>query len=234
MADENNVPSAGADAGTSVLETAETTNTEAAVAEDVATEQQDGDEAEDESEPEAPRKKSGSARLRERLDREMTQRAVLEERLRALTEQRPAPAPVNDQPPREEDFNGDYFAWLSAKTVWEAEQRVAPKLKALEEQLQGRDRAAMQRDLASQFAIREAETRKAIPDYDDVMADADQVPASDVMLDVIKASERGPALAYHLAKNPETALKIANMPPLLAALRSWCQFLYSSFQRRRR
>jgi hypothetical protein len=217
MSDENNVPSAGADAGATVLETAETVNAETAVEDASIAEAEASDDSEESDQGQPKKKPSGSARLRERLDREIAQRAAAEERLRSFMDQQRLAPVSTDAPPKEEDFNGDYFAWLSAKTVWEAEQRMSPKIRELEERLMGRDQASVQRDIAKGFSEREAEARKAIPDYDDVMAEADQIPASDAMLDVIRASDRGPALAYHLAKNPELSLKIANMPPLLAA-----------------
>lgn len=219
MADENNVPSAGADAGTSVLETAETTNTETAVAEDVATEQQDGDEAEDESEPEAPRKKSGSARLRERLDREIALRAALEERLRMQDQQKPAPAPATDQPPREEDFNGDYFAWQRALAKYETKMELMPQIEAAKAEVMRAKQADTQAQAAAEFVTKEKAFRQSVPDYDDVIADAreDGLILPPHMIETIASSDHGPALVYHLAKNPNAAVKIAGLPPLLAA-----------------
>lgn len=219
MSDENNVPSAGADAGASVPETAETTNTETAVAEAVATEQAESDDGEDESEPEQPRKKSGSARLRERLDREIAQRAALEERLRMLDVPKAQPAPVAEQPPREEDFNGDYFAWQRALTRYETKMELLPQIEAAKAEVAKAKQAETQAQVASEFVTKEKAFRQSVPDYDDVIAEAreDGLTLPPHMIDTIASSDYGPALVYHLAKNPSAAMKLANMPPLLAA-----------------
>lgn len=220
MSDENNVPAAGADAGAAALENVETTNAETAVAEQAATEQQDGDEGDSEGEPEQPRKKNGSTRLRERLDRQIAHTAALEERLRAFTEQRP---PTQDraveQPPREEDFNGDYFAWQRALTRYETKMELLPQIEAAKAEVSKARQAEAMAQVASEFVTKEKAFRQAVPDYDDVISDAreDGLVLPPHMIDTIASSDNGPALVYHLAKNPNAAMKIASMPPLLAA-----------------
>jgi hypothetical protein len=73
--------------------------------------------------------------------------------------------------------------------------------------------SAAERD--AQFGDREQEFSKDLPDYFEVTRG--QVPITNEMAEVIKLSEHGPALAYHLGKNPRIAASIARLPPLQAA-----------------
>lgn len=220
MSDENNVPSTGADAGASVLETAETTNAETAVAEANAEQAEadaSGEDGESE-EQERQRKKSGSARLRERLDREIAEAAVLRERLRVYEESQRA-KPVEAAVPKEEDFNGDFFAYQRALARHEARLELLPEIEAVKRSISQRSAEENQAVIAKEFNQREADFKKTVTDYDDVISDAvaDGMQLPPHLIDTIAMSERGPALAYWLAKNPSQASKIASMSPLLAA-----------------
>lgn len=180
--------------------------------------EQPADDADDEGqEAEQPRKKSGSARLRERLDREIAEKAALAERLRLYEQVQQTKQAAPEAPPREEDFSGDYFAFLKAQAVYEAKQSVRAELDAVKTQAEQERMAAEQAKVAESYVARVNDFRKQVADYDDVMAEAEAIPVSPAMADIIRSSERGPALAYWLAKNPEQAVSIANMPPLLAA-----------------
>lgn len=69
-------------------------------------------------------------------------------------------------------------------------------------------------DVEASFRDKEDEAREKYADYEQVAYTA---PISDLMAEVIKASDIGPELAYHLGKNPDEALRIAKMSPLLQA-----------------
>lgn len=79
---------------------------------------------------------------------------------------------------------------------------------------QAREQEAAQRRVQS-FKAREAEFAKTVEDYEEVAHYRANINAA--MADVIRESDDGPALAYHLGKNPEIAEKIAQLPPIAAA-----------------
>jgi hypothetical protein len=66
------------------------------------------------------------------------------------------------------------------------------------------------------FASRESEFAKTVSDYHDVTRNP-ELPMTQGMVEAIAESEDGPALAYHLGKNPEIAEKLATLPPVAAA-----------------
>lgn len=60
---------------------------------------------------------------------------------------------------------------------------------------------------------RQAAFAKDKPDFFQATT-AKDLPITPVMANAIKTSEDGPAVAYHLAQNPDEARRIANLPPL--------------------
>lgn len=60
--------------------------------------------------------------------------------------------------------------------------------------------------------------RDKYPDFDHVVL-SERNPVSEPMRDFFALSDVGGDLAYHLAKNPQIALEIANLPPVPAALK---------------
>jgi hypothetical protein len=52
-----------------------------------------------------------------------------------------------------------------------------------------------------------------MPDFEDVLSSS-EVPMTGPMQQAIMESDIGPRLAYHLASNPEEAVKIAEMSPM--------------------
>lgn len=60
---------------------------------------------------------------------------------------------------------------------------------------------------------------KAVEKYDDYLEVAHNpaIKITQEMAEVIKTSDEGPEIAYHLGKNPEEAARIAQLPPLAQA-----------------
>lgn len=116
-----------------------------------------------------------------------------------------ANAPAADpNKPKAENFE-TYDEFTEALTDWKIEQR--------EQRRDAQQQAAAQ---ATTWQQRAAEAKAAMPDFDEVMA-ASSAPMSHAMAEVLKESEHGPALAYHLAKNAAEAERIARLSPLAAA-----------------
>lgn len=109
------------------------------------------------------------------------------------------------------------FGYDEAKyqAYWRDETRKEAASAAREElqKSQSHDSAA-QRD--AEFADRETDFAKSLPDYMDVTRDP-HLPISEAMAETIKDSENGPAITYHLGKNPRLAASIARLSPLQQA-----------------
>lgn len=108
------------------------------------------------------------------------------------------------QPPQPGQFNTaeDYAEAL-------AEYKVEQKLAERE--------AKQQRKQAdSTYAEREEDARTKYDDFQDVVYNPD-LRITEAMAEVIKVSEIGPEVAYHLGKNPDEAKRIANLSPLAQA-----------------
>lgn len=67
------------------------------------------------------------------------------------------------------------------------------------------------------FSYRESEAREKYADYDAVTRNPN-VPITPDMAEVIRDSDAGPDLAYHLGKNPQEAMRIAQMSPTRRAV----------------
>ena len=86
--------------------------------------------------------------------------------------------------------------------------------KKAEELVRQRDQNKQAVTIETTFRDKEDDAREKYADYEKVAYTA---PISDLMAEVIKASDIGPDLAYHLGKNPEEAERISALPPLLQA-----------------
>lgn len=115
----------------------------------------------------------------------------------------PAERPTRDQFADQDDY-------VEALAEWKAEEAVA----RVQQQS-----AAHAADNARQSAwqAREAEAKAVIPDYDAVVPTS-TVPVKPHVVDALMDSDAGPALVYHLAKNPDVAARLNAMTPTRAAI----------------
>jgi hypothetical protein len=129
------------------------------------------------------------------------ERKVRRELNEALQEQRQqSPA----EPPQPGQYNSaeDYAEAL-------AEYKVEQKLAEREVQQQ-------RKQAESTYAEREEEARAKYDDFQDVVYSPD-LRITNEMAEVIKVSEIGPELAYHLGTNPKEAERISRLSPLSQA-----------------
>lgn len=135
---------------------------------------------------------------------------------------RPQPQSAPVQPvseplakPNLADFT-DYETYIEALTDWKTTQKVTEVVhnqRAVTVQERQRAEAL---ELAKGWASKQEDARKSIPDYDEVLGGAETVVAPYVT-DAILTSDRGPEVAYHLAKNPALAEKLNKLSPIAAA-----------------
>lgn len=108
--------------------------------------------------------------------------------------------------------NNDYDdeAYTKAVTAQLVDSGVKKAMAEQEaERQQGLDRQS-QETISREFAGREAQFSSSVEDYDAVAKNG-MLPINDVMAHVIKTSDNGPAIAYHLGKHPDEAYNISNM-----------------------
>ena len=179
-----------------------------------------------EGEPEE--KKSDAAKRREREKayraRLQSDREAAETRADQADARRKAvvDAGKKEAAPRENDFP-DPIEYAAAKAIWGAEQRYREReadgageavqaAKREVQEIDARERAVIEQSWTAQLA--EAKSRYA--DFDAV-ALSDEVPVTPAMGDLIKTSDVGADVAYHLGQNRGLAAQIAKMNPLEAA-----------------
>jgi hypothetical protein len=136
---------------------------------------------------------------------------------RDLAMRTPAPPPktessVVEQPKTLADFGYDEGKFQSY-IFEQAEKRAVTAARS--ELSAEKEREAAERR-ASSFKSRASEFAKTVEDYDSVVRNP-QLDITKEMAEAIRDSEDGPALAYHLGKNPDIAEKIAQLSPVTAA-----------------
>ncbi len=130
---------------------------------------------------------------------------------------KPAEVAQEAQPQADERPNPEAYAegiydpsYIEDLTGWKAEQAVAKRF----EERAREDAAASE---ARSFDDRAAKFAEQNPDYQAVVVDGAKRNAwacTPAMNDAIKTSDVGPSVAYHLAKNPDDARRIAALPPI--------------------
>ena len=129
------------------------------------------------------------------------------------TQPEPPARPTQDDKPKTlADFDYDEGKF-QAHIFEQAERRAADVARRELTTAQERQAAEQRR---SSFKSRSAEFAKTVEDFQSV-AYARDLPISPDMAEVIQDSDDGPALLYHLGKNPDIAEKIAQLPPKAAA-----------------
>ena len=166
---------------------------------------------------------------KERRKREATKREneVLRrlalERGERREEPRKEAKPSADAEPKRENFE-TYEAFLEARAEWRADQKVDKRLAERDQKSkQEADNAALAKQ-REDFRKRTKELAKDLSDFDEVMAEATSSPDSAVsrlFAEPINECENPSAVLYHLAKNPDEAERIADLPGPKQAREIW-------------
>lgn len=193
MTDETDAPQGGAEAE-AIAETSTVETTSEATAEQ-QTEAENTGQADDTGE-EAPAKKVPW--FQKRID-EVTAKKYEAEReaayWRGVAEATHQPKPQAQPeavPDRWEDPEG-YDKWL----ITQAKQAARDEFK--------------RETLTTTYEGRVTKLRESKPDYDSVVNNP-SLPITPMMADVIRESDVGPEVAYHLGTNPQEAARIASLP----------------------
>lgn len=125
-----------------------------------------------------------------------------------LQESRPAPAEVIDETaPTLESADYDPVKLNKLQNEW-IQTQVNKRVESAVKQIETR-----QSEVATRQAFEKAtaEFRKTAPDFDIVLANPALPALAPEAARVVVRSENGPAIAYHLAKNPDIASRISRM-----------------------
>ena len=169
-----------------------------------------------ESEEDKPRKPTAKDRIDEltRLRREAERDAEYwkAKALQPAQEPKPAPQPAATKPDPEKYEAGEFDPkYIEDLTDWKAEQVVDRKLGQLEQ----RNR---QQDSERSWQSRVEKASETMPDFEEKVLvggqRGDWVCTSE-MADALRASDKGPEIAYHLASDPAEASRIARLSPAL-------------------
>lgn len=173
----------------------------------------DKGEGEDEAGDDQPKRKklTGSQRDKRRAEYLLEENRTLARRLEELQRQSPKGDGDKDEAPKEEDFNGDWTAYLAARSAHEARKAVREEFGKQLNSDQDRRQADARRERDIAHLERIDEAREVITDFDDVMAGTKGVSVRQEVIDDIKDSDKSHLLMYHLAKNPEKIRELNSM-----------------------
>ena len=151
---------------------------------------------------------------REEARRERQAREDLETKVRDLEAKiQPKAEPVAETEPMPEQFS-DMYEYAKALTDYRVEQRLTEeKQKEVQAKV-----AAEHAKLIDTWGQRVKAAKAEMPDFDDMINSTD-VTVSNEVRDAIFESEVGPRILYHLAENPDFAVKLQGMT-LTAALKA--------------
>jgi hypothetical protein len=146
-------------------------------------------------------------RARRQAERERDHYAAM------LQQQQTAPAPQGNKPPAFEDFN-DLNEWGRAI----AETAAAQARQVAAQEFAQRQQQAQAAQVFSSYEAREREYAATNPGYQDAMAALQStVRFSPEVLEVLGASDAGPAVVHYLGEHLDAADKLQRLPPHLAA-----------------
>lgn len=180
--------------------------------EDAESEAQEDGEAEEEDKP----KRRGKSRNQRYADRIAAQAAENAELKRKLEEVNKA-APVAETPkPKLEDFDSvtDFEA---AHAEWAIEKALAKNNKETAAERQKEAAAESARKSAQAYQERMQSAKEYIPDFDEVVGNADDAHVASHVQGMVIESKRAPELIYHFAQNPALLADLNQMSELKAA-----------------
>jgi hypothetical protein len=124
----------------------------------------------------------------------------------------PRNQPAQEPPPQRESFKSDE-EYKDALIDFRVEQRLSKRDAELRREFSGRQETSA---ASVSFSKQEAEAKKAYQDYDEVIAESSDVPIPQGCIRAILSSDMGAEIKYYLAKNPDEAYALNEMPPDLA------------------
>jgi hypothetical protein len=165
-------------------------------------------------EPEKPGKLSGSARLKAKLAEAQAEIERLRQAVPKVEESKALADAVEREigpAPKEADYP-DYLQFSKAETAYET-----MKMMVSRELKKNAERAKVETELRNNtivetFKDRANDVRKFVKDFDKVTQSASVSPSHPSTITLILESDKGPQLAYYLAKHPDKVHELNDMP----------------------
>ncbi len=172
----------------------------------------------DDDSTDQPKRLTRSQRQQRKLARLSTMLAERDAEVERLRQAAPAKSDTGSEP-KEADYNGDWTKYQADYAAWKATESIKG---VLNEEKQQQKAAALQekvREANEDFLERVEEIKPRIPDFDKVMSafEKDGGKFASHVIEEIRDSEKGPALAHHLAKTPDLVAELNAMSPRDAA-----------------
>jgi hypothetical protein len=167
----------------------------------------------DTTDKEKPKGKSRNRRYAERITQQSARIAELE---RKIEESQKAAPTVEKPKPKLDDFE-NVHDFEAALTEYAVETALSKYSKQTDEQRAKEAAANSQKERARAFQSKMEDAKTFIPDFDDVMDEAPDIPVAGHVQDLVIDSERAPELIYHFAQNPDKLADINQMEPVHAA-----------------
>jgi hypothetical protein len=120
---------------------------------------------------------------------------------------------AEDKPPKEDDFNGDWSAYVVAAAKYEARQEIKREQAAITARQQAEQRQRAERDQKSRTSAMIQKGKASFEDFESVTMRPD-VLITEAMIAAATESDTGHAVLYHLAKNPHESARIASLSPI--------------------
>lgn len=171
--------------------------------------QETAPEAED-SEPKRLTRQQRLQRKAARLSTMVAEQAAELEKLRQMTQKNNA-----ESEPKEADYNGDWTKYQADYAAWKAAQIIESKLVDREQRDLTRQLQDRQREATEEFEVRASEVAKSIPDYNATIEAfvSKGGKFAPHVIEEVRDSEKGPMLAYQLAKSPDLVAELNAMSP---------------------
>lgn len=216
MTDETQGTASPPAEGTAPAPVVETTEQQVTETQTTAPEsEQPAEQASEKPEGEERKRLSGAQKAKRRETYLLNQLAERERELQEFRSRKPDGEQSDDnKPPKEEDFNGDWTAYVAARAAYEAGNAVEKKLTAREARANEAKKSEAERERDMAHLDRVEEARELITDYDKVMAGMKGVNISNELIREIKSSESGALIAYELARNPDRLQAMNHMTPM--------------------
>jgi uncharacterized membrane-anchored protein YhcB (DUF1043 family) len=182
-------------------------------AETKANETEQAPEGED-TEPKRLTRNQRLQRKAARLSTMVAEQAAELERLRQASSKADA-----ESEPKEADFNGDWTKYQAEYAAWKAAQTVERKFTEREQRETAARLNERKQEASDEFQERAEQLKTSIPDFDktvEAFATAGGKFAPHVIEELLE-SDKGPLLAYQLAKNPSLAAELNALSPRDAA-----------------
>lgn len=163
-----------------------------------------------------PRRLTRNQRLQRKAARLSTMVAEQAAKIEALERAKGTP---DESEPKEADYNGDWSKFQADYAAWKAAKTVEAKFSEREQRESAQRLQERKQEAIEEFEERATHIKAGIPDFDTTMesfANSGGKFADHVREELLE-SDKGPMLAYQIAKTPGLAAELNAMSPRDAA-----------------